>query len=197
MLIRFFMSRPKDPERHRSGFLRRLKRDMRGVAAVEMALIAPGLILAYFGVAEVTMAMMASRRANHTTSAIGDLVTQSAQVGPKAMSDIFKIGSTLMRPFDGTKLKVRVTSIRMEANRSLTVRWSESYGGMTELTDGAVITDAKASTLLSPFESLVITETSYSFSSPLDYALKGVFTFGDAAYLKPRKSDEVVWVTNG
>lgn len=170
---------------------------MRGVAAVEMALIAPALILAYFGVTEVTMAMMAHRRASHVTSAVGDLVTQSAQIGPTSMTDVFTIGRTLMRPFDETKLKVRVTSVQMDANKSLKVVWSRDYGGMGALAADSVVDDSKAATLLSPYESLVITETSYAFTSPLNYALKGVFTFADKAYMRPRKSDQVVWTTTG
>ena len=45
--------------------LKRFSRDRRGSAAVEFAFIAPIMLLMYFGLAEMTQAMMASRRAHH------------------------------------------------------------------------------------------------------------------------------------
>jgi len=194
MILRRPSKRPpaKAPAKS-GGFLARLGRDRRGVAAVEMALIAPAMIVGYFGVAEVTMAMMAHRRASHAVSAIGDLVTQSTQMNTATMTDIFSIGTTMMRPFPEAPLKVRVTSVKMDASNNIKVVWSKTSGGMPALS-GTVV-DPKLSTLLKPYESMVMTEMSYSFDSPFKQALPNALNFADKAYLKPRRSDEVLWST--
>lgn len=180
----------------RLSLLARLGRDRRGVAAVEMALIAPVLIVGYFGVAEVTMAMMAQRRASHAASAVGDLVTQSQQMNNATMTDIFRIGTTMVRPFPEDKLKMRVTSVVMDANKNITVVWSRDSGGMGALEADEPIVDENLTSVLKPFESMVMTEMSYTFESPLDRALPNALTFSDKTYLKPRRSDQVVW-SNG
>ena len=72
-------------------------RDRRGAAAVEFAFIAPVLIIMYCGLAELSQAMMAQRRASNVASTIGDLVAQSTQTGPTMIGDIFNIGNTINR----------------------------------------------------------------------------------------------------
>ena len=60
--------------------LKRLRRDERGVSAVEFALIAPVMILFYFGLAELTQVMIAERKTVRTASAIGDILAQTAEI---------------------------------------------------------------------------------------------------------------------
>ena len=62
------------------GVLRRLIADRRGVSAVEFALVAPILVLLYFGLVELSQAATADRRLAHATSAVGDLVAQASSV---------------------------------------------------------------------------------------------------------------------
>lgn len=191
-LSALFRRRPGNPGASQ-GFLARLRRDLRGVAAVEFALIAPVMILGYFGVAEVTMAMMAHRRASHAASAVGDLVAQSRQMDQATMTDIFTIGSTMMRPFEETPLKVRVTSIKMDAAKDLKVVWSKG-SGVGGLTVGSKVADAELASLLQPFGSMIMAEMTYSYKSPFGQALPDALSFSDTFYLKPRQSDEVTWV---
>ena len=63
--------------------LKRLRRDERGVSAVEFALIAPVMILFYFGLAEVTQVMIAAVCPNvgATTEAVpADLLANGESV---------------------------------------------------------------------------------------------------------------------
>ncbi len=117
--------------------LRRFRRDRRGVSAVEFALVAPVLILIYFGMAELSQAMMAQRRVSHSASAIGDLVTQSNAVTVNGvtsgttskLSDLFSAASTILSPFDTAPLKLRVSSITGVAsgsNVTPTVDWCDA-----------------------------------------------------------------------
>lgn len=187
----------RKPQRSRKpGFLARFARHRGGLAAVEMALIAPVMIFGYFGLTEVTMAMMAHRRASHAASTIGDLVTQSAQMNTATMTDIFTIGSTMMRPFPSGPLQMRVTSVQMDVNENIKVIWSKGSGGMGALAVGSTVTDAKLKTMMKAYDSIIITEMSYSYDSPFKQALPNTLTFADKAYLRPRRSDQVLWSTS-
>ena len=52
------------------GLLTRLRGDRRGVSAVEFALIAPVIIVFYFGLAEFCQAFMAQKRMGRTAAAM-------------------------------------------------------------------------------------------------------------------------------
>ncbi|HYE47587.1 MAG TPA: TadE/TadG family type IV pilus assembly protein [Caulobacter sp.] len=171
------------------GLFRRLRRDQRGVSAVEFALIAPALIAFYFGLAELTQAMMAERRASHAASSIGDLIAQSTQVSDATLTDIFTIGETIMSPFPATSLKMRVTSIVADGNVSPKVEWSKG-SGLTA--DGAGATMTVPSGLLTAAgDSVIKSEVQYSYDSPVDYFVPNAVTFTKVFYLRPRKSDKV------
>ena len=86
-----------------SRLIRRFRRDQSGVSAVEFALIAPVLIIFYFGLAELTQAIMAQRRTISTASAIGDLVAQSnGATTSTAISDAMSMANIIMYPFPTT-----------------------------------------------------------------------------------------------
>ncbi|MBX3481493.1 MAG: pilus assembly protein [Caulobacter sp.] len=174
------------------GLFRRLARDKRGVSAVEFALIAPVLIAFYFGLAELTQAMMAERRASHTASSVGDLVAQSTQISDATLSDIFSIGKTIISPFPTTTLKMRVSSVVADASLSPKVAWS-SGDGMTPLSKGATAS-VPSGLLTVAGDSVIISEASYSYDSPVDFFVPQAVTFNKVFYLRPRKSDTVVKV---
>lgn len=174
--------------------LARFWRDRRGVSAVEFALIAPVLIVLYCGLAEMTQAMMAERRLSNIASAIGDLVAQGTQTGPTKMADIFTIGSTIMAPFPATNLKMCVVSVVSDASGKDTVAWSKpSVSGMTNCpAKDAVVTDVPTS-VLPASQSVIMAKASYTYASPIKLVLPTSMTFNRTYYLRPRKSDAVLW----
>lgn len=173
-----------------TGFLKRLARDRRGVSAVEFALIAPAMIAFYFGMAEITQALLAERRAGHAASAVGDLVAQSSQITSAEITDVFSVARTIMLPFaaDDTKLKMRVTSLTADASGAAKVDWSNGQG-LTALSTNATVT--VPSGLLVSGQSVVMSEVTYSYSSPVTFFMPNAVTFTRKFYLRPRKSDKV------
>lgn len=171
-------------------FLRRLGRDRRGVSAVEFALIAPAMIAFYFGLAEITQALLAERRTGHAASAVGDLVAQSSSVSSTDLADIFKISKTIMKPYPTTGLKMRVSSVTNTSGTSK-VDWS-SADGMTPRQANDIITDIPAG-VISSGQSVILSEVTYTYDSPVDFFMgpNGV-KFERKFYLRPRKSDKVL-----
>ncbi|MFI4974389.1 MAG: TadE/TadG family type IV pilus assembly protein [Caulobacterales bacterium] len=168
--------------------LRRLRADRGGVAAVEFALIAPVLMLMYFGVAELTLAMMAQRQAAHAASSIGDLVAQSASTTQAEVTEIFAIGDAIVEPFPTTPLQMRVTSISADANGDTTVAWSQA-SGMAAFTKNQTI--SVPANIVSANQSVIRSDTSYTFTSPVSYVLPYPIAFNTTYYLHPRLSTSV------
>ncbi|MDQ0466448.1 Flp pilus assembly protein TadG [Caulobacter ginsengisoli] len=170
------------------GLFARLRRDHRGVSAVEFALIAPALIAFYFGLAEFTQAMMAERRASHVAASMGDLVAQSTQISDSTLTDIFTIGTTIMSPFPTSTLKMRLTSVTANSSGTPKVDWSKG-SGLTALTNGATVTLPTG--LVTAGQSVIMSEVTYVYDSPVDQFIPGSITFTKKFYLRPRKSDQV------
>lgn len=172
-----------------TGFLRKLGRDRRGVSAVEFALIAPAMIACYFGMAEITQALLAERKAAHAASAIGDLVAQSSSVSTADITDIFAIASTIMQPYSTRSLQMRVSSLTADAGGTPKVDWS-SGSGMAALATGATVTGVPTG-VVSAGQSVVMSEVTYSYDSPVDVMMPNAVTFNRKFYLRPRKSEKV------
>ncbi len=176
-------------------FCTALREDRRGASAVEFALLAPVLIGLYFGLAEYCQAMMADRKVTHAAASIGDLVAQSDKVSNADMIDIFTIGRTLVAPFPDAGLKMRVTSVTVDANSIPKVDWSDG-SGLTALAKGATVALPKNSAdATKPFvakgETVIMSEAQFTYDSPVDYLIKNGVAFNEVYYLRPRKSDTV------
>lgn len=170
--------------------LKRLARDKRGVSAVEFALIAPIMILLYFGLAELTMVMMAQRRASHVASAVGDLVTQNGVTSVADIGDIFTVADAIIAPFPTAPLSIRLTSIKAAADGSTTVVWSQATGpSLSALAKDSPVTIPAG--LIEPDETIVQAEAKYVYDGSVKYVIKQGLTFNEKFYLRPRKTEEV------
>lgn len=174
---------------------RRFGRDQRGVSAVEFALIAPMMVLLYFGLAELCQALIAERKASHVASSVGDLVAQSESVvaassgsGPTGLADIFAIGNSIMAPYATSTLQIRVTSVTANATAVPKVDWSVGYGGYAALVKQATVTLPMT---LNAGDSIIMSEVKYRYNSSIGYVLPKVQDYTEAFYLRPRRSDKV------
>lgn len=175
----------------------RLRRDQRGVSAVEFALIAPIMILFYFGLAETTQVMMAERKTIKTASAIGDLVAQYSTLTPAAVDDIMELGDTLMQPFDtGDQLQVCIASIVADKDNNLSIGWSRSEGDPPCPTEDTAAEEIEApDDLLSANQSLIMARVTYAYVGPTNMVVDVSPTFTKTFYLRPRKSQTVLCAT--
>ncbi|MBS0332352.1 MAG: pilus assembly protein [Proteobacteria bacterium] len=166
-------------------------RDTRGLAAVEFALLAPIMVLLYFGLAEFTMALMAQRRVAHVASVVADLVSQTPQIKNSQVTDIFTVGGSILSPFPSTPLKLRITSVVADSKAVPKVSWSKGQG-MSALAANTVVT--VPNNLLAAGDSVVMADVEYDYTSPLQIVLPNALAFTSTFYLKPRASPSVTLI---
>lgn len=161
--------------------LMRLARDRRGSAAVEFALIIPFIMLLYYGLVEGTQALLVKRRASYLTTAVGDLITQSAQVRESDITDVFDVSTAVMKPFPTESLSIRITSIQFDANGTPSIVWSRSRGTIAAADLSSIDPKLKVANT-----ALMRAETRYVYSTPFQKMLPGAFTFQHRMDLRPR-----------
>ncbi|ESQ90719.1 hypothetical protein ABAC460_07775 [Asticcacaulis sp. AC460] len=176
--------------------LKAFLQDKRGVSAIEFAMVAPLLIMAYLGLAELTLGMMASRRTSHLAATVGDLAAQSETLSNANVTDLWTIGTSMLQPFStGSNLKMRLTCVTMNSSNQAIVQWSKDNGkGMAAYTKGnplAAVTTAQ----ISANESLIVTEVEYDYDSPIGNFLPGETKFKDTFFHHPRNGAAVTGPT--
>lgn len=173
--------------------LKAFLKDERGVSAIEFAMVAPLLIMAYLGLAELTLGMMASRRTSHLAATIGDLAAQSESLSDSNITDLWAIGTSMLQPFSTTPLKMRLTEVTMNTSNKAVVVWSKGKG-LSDLTAGTVIT-AITTSQISQGEYLMMTEVQYQYTSPFGDFMPELFpdqrNFKEVFYHHPRNGAAV------
>lgn len=177
----------------RSGLVARLIADRRGVSAIEFALLAPVMILIYFGLTEFCQAYMAERRTSHTAAMVADLVAQSSKTDKEDLASVAAIGQMLMKPFPAGPLTTRISSVTIDNKGQAWVDWSYTSNAnvLKPLDKAKPIIDLPPD-LAGDKESLIIGETRYEYKSAFKDFLPELTTFGRKYYLRPRTVNQVI-----
>jgi len=177
-------------ERLGGGVLTRLRGDQRGVSAVEFAMLAPVLIAMYFGLAEFCQGFMAQKRLGHTTSMVADLVAQRDAITGGQIDDVFMVGSLIMQPFSSASLKLRVSQVTRGTDGVARVDWSRS-GGLTARTAASTVTVPTG--MIANGETVIMSEATYDYDSPVDYMMPSITNFSQTFYLRPRSVEKITY----
>lgn len=113
----------------------RFRDEVKGVAAIEFAFLAPLMLLMYVGTIEISSAMAANRKLSRVSSTIGDLLTQTDCFTDATITDIMKIADDIMYPYDDT-LQIRVTGVLVDSGTA-EVQWSRAEGTTPAATGSA------------------------------------------------------------
>lgn len=105
----------------------RFRHEVAGVAALEFAIIAPIMILLFFGTIEISTAVAVNRKISRVSSTLGDLITQSQTLTESDLTDIMEISGDVMKPYDHT-LNITITGIWI-SNGIAKVVWSREKEG--------------------------------------------------------------------
>jgi TadE-like protein len=107
---------------------RKFAEDVRGVAAIEMAIIFPVMIILYIGLVDVTNLLMVNRRVTLTTSTLADLVTQADSTITTADIDgVFESARAIFEPMPVDGISLNLWAFRMQ-DGSPTLQWTYTNG---------------------------------------------------------------------
>ena len=184
------------PAPARAGLLSRLgrfSRDVRGVAVVEFAFVAPILIFFYFGMAETCQLLMAQRRVSHAAAALADLVAQDTQTTEAELKQLYEAGCTILQPFPVRKLRIRISSVELDSTKTKKeVVWSrDNERGLLKHPDKTDLTATIETPLAAAGDGVVLTEVEYDHYSPIGHFLPGATKISHKAEMRPRRSASV------
>lgn len=177
-------------------FSKRLRRDDRGMAAVEFGLIVPVMFLLFVGSVEFSQALTVDRRVTQSASATADLIARAPAEGlsPSEVDGHLKIIDQLIEPYELSRLTVKVHSVKA-VNVNGTVKfmidwWRDNKGaGTTDSNHSQGEYPDMPAGLLAAGESVIIAEATYNYAPLIfKYFITSAFDLKEKFYLKPRNS---------
>ncbi|MCQ4631694.1 MULTISPECIES: TadE/TadG family type IV pilus assembly protein [Shinella] len=105
--------------------LRRFVEDRRGVGAIEFAIVAPLMIMAYVSAFEITVGFTLSRKVSRAASTVSDLVTQNGSTNAAVLDTMKDVTASVIAPFpQATGYTLKITGVTIDADGKATVAWS-------------------------------------------------------------------------
>jgi Flp pilus assembly protein TadG len=171
--------------------LRRLGRftaAKKGLAALEFAIIAPMMIFLLFGSVDLLDVLSANKRVQNAASSLADVVARDTEVSNAEIAGLWAALDVLMFPSSGADVNVRITSVRIDSTTSARVVWSEGRGMSPRVVNSTVVLPAA---MMRPATSIIMTETTYAYHSPLGFLLPGPVTLRHDVYRRSRLVDPI------
>jgi Flp pilus assembly protein TadG len=165
----------------------RFGRDRKGLAAVEFALIAPVMIVMFFGASELSSAVDCNARVGRVASTVADLVAQSTTVSSSDTANFFAAANTVLYPYASANAKIVVSSLVDNGKGATTVAWSDAQNA-TPRSVGATVSVPTGLVTSGSGGSVIYTEITYTFTPAVAYFLGTSVTLTDHFYSKPRRS---------
>lgn len=167
--------------------VRALVADRRGVALVEFALCLPIMLMLFLGGFQLSQASACQRRVTVTARAVADLVSQYETMTATDVASVLSASTQIMAPYDIGAAHTRVSLIKVDAARNVTVVWSESRNA-TARAVGAFTSLPAAMAI--PNSYYVLGEVTYDYQ-PMGGAFGWPITFTQSLFMVPRKSTYV------
>ena len=128
------MTERKSALRALRGLGRRFRRDVKGIAAVETALLMPTLLLLMIAAADITKVFSANRKVTLAANTVGDLVSQTpgGEITEGALDGLYNAVLPILAPFGDSKFGVAIHVFRRDpATGNAETRWQYSQGNIT------------------------------------------------------------------
>jgi Flp pilus assembly protein TadG len=190
-----------------SAFLRRarllamsLRRDQRGNAAVEFAVIVPLMLVMFFGTVEFSSAVAVNRKISMITQQLADLASRYTTIDDTDVTNFGKIGDAMLTPYASTPLKATITEIYIDPTTGVArAQWSKGdvprgTGTTVPVPPNLIARDAANKIIANQY--LIFSEASYLYQPAVGYVMgvAGV-TLSDKTYMRPRLSSCVLYNT--
>ncbi|HEX2337529.1 MAG TPA: TadE/TadG family type IV pilus assembly protein [Hyphomicrobiaceae bacterium] len=188
------------------------RRDSRGVAAIEFAMIVPIMSAMFIGAVELSQAITVDRRVTQVASSTADLVARAEkQISHTEIGDIMKVGGYVLEPYSQTPLMITLRNVTSSPANATTTKqsWSCTYKGLDKSQSCACSNTLKSipPNLLTTNDSVVVAEVSYGYKPLIfDFFMQraaggakseaGAYTLTETIYLKPRSQAAMLMQEN-
>ncbi len=167
---------------------RDLRRDKRGISAVEFALYAPVILLLLVGEFALGEAIAISRKVAITGNTVVNLITQYSSVTTSQVTTILNASAQIAAPYSTSNMVIVVALLTTDAKGNTTVAWSIPLNGAA-LKQGATFTPP--ANVAQPSTSLIYGYVSYNYSPPVGSNLFSAIPISYSLYMNPRISASI------
>jgi Flp pilus assembly protein TadG len=173
-------------------FLNRFAKATAGLSAIEFAMIAPSMVVTFFGIAEVANYVIAARKVASIASTAADLVSQVTSVDDADMNDVMNSLNVILRPFNPNDAWIRISEVDADDDGALTIGWSDARN-ISPHTPGMPFEFPAGidSGIVPPNQAIIMAEISFRYQTLIGMFLTNGMTVSDTFYLKPRRSIHV------
>jgi Flp pilus assembly protein TadG len=180
--------------------------DCSGIAATEFAVIAPLMLVLFFGTVEFSTGVAVDRKVTLIARTLSDLTSQSpppnpqstsATVGDNDLQNIFTASIAILSSYSPTPTQATISEIYIDSHSKATIQWSKAAtiaSGATQATltasshsPGDVVTTQLPATLLVKQTYVIFSEVNYLYTPTIGYVMKTGVTLRDVAYTRPRQ----------
>lgn len=175
--------------------LRKLRRDNRGVAAIEFALLLPMLIALLIGCLEVTFKIWSTQKAEKLAVTLSDVVAQSTAVTNSDLQSLISTVDKIMDPFafGDNEGKIFISSVYVQQGQTdAEVNWqcafpsSGGFSAASKLGSKGATANLPAGFTLIEKDNVIVTEVFYKYTPIAPGLLFDESTVYRRAWFKPR-----------
>lgn len=170
--------------------LARFEQDRSGVAAVEFALIAPIMIMMYFGIAEVSHAIAIDRKVSHATNVAGDLATQVTELQTDDVKEVLVATLKVLAISDSQNVNIELASYDLDPsnNPRLLGRVNLNSGSQPFKPFDPAALDGR---ILSQDSGIVVARIAYDFEPLQLRFFDSNVNLRETFMFKPRQSEKI------
>jgi Flp pilus assembly protein TadG len=189
-------------------------RNRQGVAATEFAMIAPFMLIAFFGTVEFCTAVAIDRKITLVARTLADLTAQqspptistdSATIADIDLQNNFTAGSKIVQSsYDATPLQSTISEVYVDNTGRAIILWSKSaiiQSGANTATlttsqrnQGDDVSAIVPAELLTHKTYLIFSEVSYNYIPTIGYVMaKTGVNMSDVSYTRPRQATCIVY----
>ena len=175
----------------------KLRRDTRGLAAVEFAIIVPLMLGMFFATVELSSGVAVDRKVSMTAEGLADLVSRYTNVNDSDFTNFFTIGRAMVTPYAAAPLKATITEVFIDSTTGVgRAQWSKgdyprAVGSTVPVPANLISRDASNNII--PGQYLIFSEISYVYTPAVGYIVKSAVTLSDTTYMRPRLSQCVLY----
>jgi Flp pilus assembly protein TadG len=169
--------------------IKQFPQDISGVAATEVALMLPVLMVLMLGMIDIGNAIVLNKKTMTAASISADLLTRGVAVNSTEMQDALAAARMAIDPYDRTLFGLDVASVQFQGtNATPVIMWRQTFN-MQPNPDIATV----ASGLGVMGEGVLIVTTRYTYRPVFSAVLTGDLDLQEVAVTRGRRSSFVAW----